>query len=161
MYVVCVKTVFFRDALLEGSFLYRQHSKFWKSGYLAFPLLEKGRVASQWLKWSLWYISFVPNFFFSHKSNPTCLRQTKNVYWIGTFGYFARQKYICKSTALLLVERSCSWMVYITRKLCGDSQQLDKLQAASSTALPHVSLSLNKPRDEGGLRLKSEIRTKL
>jgi len=53
-------------------------------------------------------------------------------------------------------------MVDITRKLCGDSQPLDKLQAVSSMALPHVLLSLNKPtRDvnEGDwrLRLKWEI----
>lgn len=70
--------------------------------------------------------------------------------------YFARQKYVCKSTTLLLVKRSCSWMVYITRKLCGDSQQLDKLQAVSSMALPHVLLSLNKPTtdvNEGDWRL--------
>lgn len=92
--------------------------------------------------------------------------QPKRVYWKITFWLqllFCRKKIIiCKSTTLLLVERSCSWMVYITRKLCGDSQQLDKLQAVSSKALPHVLLSLNKPRDvsEGGrrLRLMSETR---
>lgn len=71
----------------------------------------------------------------------------KNVYWKRTFWLqlLFCKKYVWKSTTLLLVKRSCSWMVYITRKLCGDSQQLDKLQAVSSMALPHVLLSLNKP----------------
>lgn len=52
-------------------------------------------------------------------------------------------------------------MVYITRKLCGDSQQLDKLQAVSSMALPHVLLSLNEPhyrRERGGQKTASEVR---
>lgn len=173
--------VFFLDASSRCSFLCRQCTKFWKSlhlirqQYLSFPLLTEEQGCIHVLKQSLECIFFVPNFFFSHESIPTWLWQTKNcllkknilatVVILQEKKKRHKMKNNWKSTTLLLVKRSCSWMVDIIRKLCGGSQQLDKLQALSSTALPHVLLSLNKPRDvsEGDwrLRLKSESRTKL